>query len=42
MREVEAAIKPVESGSFGLFLGVSVMKTTGALEIALFWPDLYS
>jgi len=39
-REVEAVTKQVESGSFGLVLGVSVSKTTGASKVKDSCPEL--
>jgi hypothetical protein len=40
-REVEAVKKQVESGSFGLVLGVSGLKTTGASKVKASCPELY-
>jgi len=41
MREVEAVKTQVEAGSFGLFLGVSVSKSTGAPKVRNSALDLY-
>ena len=40
-REVEAVKKQVESGSFGLVIGVSASETTGASKVKNSWPELY-
>ena len=40
MREAEAVITAVDSGSLGLFLSVSVSETTGASKVRVLTHDL--